>query len=374
VPEPTTLFDILQDLSGILAEQNAELYAIDLHKTFASYEGVAGNLCSEHAINDMKFRDEAIPKVWNSLLNLNAEVGDLLSGNFSDIAREFLLVGSKPNISELLAQSFGLLRVLNGLSPLAGSASSHLESIISLMKSAQESLEAVDDFTDDFHFLDQAYVSITSFQAQLHQFLASTNQIRDHLRLPIDRPNHVSDVIQHLSDACALRNHVQSAESAFLRWKESLHQGFTLRSLEQILSDIHNDLQNISRLRTNAERILQVMKGRETILFRFESISNMTEKAETFEGSLKALEIALSSLAASSSLMQIDQEAKVIFRELHSFYLESLALTSKDLNKTDNTACNNSNENAFLRSTSLERAKTEKRSRRLCQVASSTAI
>ena len=150
------MFDILQDLSGILAEQNAELYALDLHKTFASYEGVADNLCSEHAINDMKLRDEAIPKVLNSLLYLNAEIGDLLSGNFSDVAREFLLGGSKPNISELLTQSFGLLRVLNGLSPLAGSASSHLKSIISLMKSAQESLEAVHDFTDDFYLLDQA--------------------------------------------------------------------------------------------------------------------------------------------------------------------------------------------------------------------------
>ena len=313
------MFDILQDLSGLLAEQNAEVYALDLHKTFASYEGVAENLCSELAINDMKLRNEAIPKILNSLLNLNAEVGDLLSGNFSDIAREFLLVGSKPNISELITQSFGLLHVLNGLSPLAGPASSHLKSIISLMKSAQESLEAVDDFTDDFHLLDQAYVGITSFEAQLHQFMASTNQLWDHLRLPIDRSNHLSNVIQNLSEACALRNHVQSAESAFLKWKESLHQGFTLRSLEQILPDIDNDLQNISRLRTNAERILQVMKGRETILFRFESISNMTEKAQNFVGSLNELDIALSSMVPSSILTRIDEEVKIVYRELHAF-------------------------------------------------------
>jgi hypothetical protein len=53
------------------------------------------------------------------------------------------------------------------------------------MKFAQENLGAVDDFTDDFYLVDQAYVSITSFEAQLHQFLASTNQRRDHL------PKHV---------------------------------------------------------------------------------------------------------------------------------------------------------------------------------------
>jgi hypothetical protein len=352
------MFDILQELSGLLAKQNAELYALDLHKAFASYEGVTENLCREHAINDMKLRDRAIPKVWNSLLNLNAEIGDLLSRNLSDISRDFLLVGSKPNISEIITQSFGLLReILNGLSPLAGSASSHLKSINNLMKSAQETLEAVDDLNHVFHLLDQAYVSIHSFEGQLHQFLASTNQLRDHLRLPIDRPNHVNAVILLLSDACALRHHVQSAKSAFLRWKESLHQGFTLRSLAQILPDIDNDLQNISRLRTRTQRILQVMKGRETILFRFESLSNMTEKAQNFVGSLNELDIALSSQVPSSSLMRIDEDVKIVYRELHAFYLESLALTCQDLS-TDNTACNHSNENAFSRSTSLERAKT----------------
>jgi hypothetical protein len=53
------------------------------------------------------------------------------------------------------------------------------------MKFAQENLEAIDDLTDDFDVLDQTYVSITSFEAQLHQFLASTNQRRDQL------PNHL---------------------------------------------------------------------------------------------------------------------------------------------------------------------------------------
>ena len=62
------MFEMLQDLSGLLAKQNAELYALDLHKAFASYEGVAESLCSEHAINDMKLQDGAIPKVLNSLL------------------------------------------------------------------------------------------------------------------------------------------------------------------------------------------------------------------------------------------------------------------------------------------------------------------
>ena len=335
------IYHVLQDQSDLLADQELRIFALNLHQSFKSLREVAREVCGEQELDDLKRRITIIPKVLNSLFTLRQGISQHVSSNSSYLARDLLLL--EPDISELLSRSFQFTGdLLNGLSPVFGPPSSHLTSLLNLMTSAQEHRDAIASMKLNLEILSRSNSSFTQLQEEMQQLLLGMNQLPEQA-FPSEL---VNSIVNNLSVACKLRQHVDSAEKNFLIWQQSPQRSI---SPAESLSKVDLDLKETGHLLTTITGTIQLMDARSIILSHLESFSLIFERVESFEQKLSDFGDVLSAVAPTKSLNKIDEETATLFRDVRAFYSESSALICDESQSGPPST-------TMLQSTSLERA------------------
>ena len=85
-----------------------------------------------------------------------------------------------------------------------------------------------------------------------------------------------------------------------------------MQTVAQSLQPLQHNINQIRHLQATTASIVQLMQAPQVLLSHLGSLVNMTDRVRTFETSLETLNAALSAVAPTSSLMQIDDEVRFI--------------------------------------------------------------
>jgi len=324
------------------------MYDLNLHKSLKSLREVAEDVCGEQQLDDLKRRITVISKITDSMFTLRDDIDSLLENSLLDSARDLLLLIREPDLSELFARSSELTsEVLNGLAALSGLPSIHLKSISGLVASAQEHREAVESLHLNLELLSRSNASFVQFQEELQELLSGMYQFPEQGF----SPEPLNEVLKNLSTACEMKYHVDFAEKTFLNWQQT-PQRFMSATESSSKVDFH--LKQVANLRTTVAGVVQLMEARLVILSHLESFSLIFERADTFERRLLDLGVALSTVAPTKSLVNIEEDTTTLYRDLHAFYAESSSLMC-DKTKPESDDCSPSDTNMMPQSAPLER-------------------